>query len=157
MSDGTKEVIVVTFFGVAGLWYALYTAKTWHLKWGKDANHAPSSWTLGAPAWRAWVRSEVPLPGACLGFVLIGLSSALELPEAVMLVSGGIVLISFLAMLSTAFLSWPRFLILPHLRSQPGLLRELASKPPIEVVATPDLVFHRGHVERRRAPEARSD
>jgi hypothetical protein len=92
-----------------------------------DVHAVPSFWVWGAPLWRAWVRSWFVASSGCLLAVLrlVGMitDAAVAYVLACLMLTAGWLFLS----LSVVMFNRPRFVIPPHLRSEPGLVAEIAA------------------------------
>ncbi len=132
MSDFTLRDWFSVGFGVM---IGAMTLFGWRRYWRHEIAvfDRPAQWfPWGDAVWRGMVRT-FPSVGAIvfgwtLAFVALKLGPAANWPAAVGLAYWALALLlyvpGFVLFFTVAFLSWPMFLIPPHLRHQPGIFAE---------------------------------
>lgn len=132
MSVEIKDWILLVVW-VAGAALSLYNApRYWRHEITVLDGPPPSWWPYGDPLWRGWIRTPVIALvwwiTAGLGYVALRLGPdpgwPAPIPILYIVLAAGVPCVLLALVFSVMLFSWPRSLIPPHLRYQPGAVSE---------------------------------
>lgn len=135
MSAGPGQWLAVAIGILIGAMAVRLAPQYWRHEITVLDRSAPSWWPYGAALWRAWIRTSA-ISGAWLLSASIGYLLLLVGPDpgwppflaiAYRTLAVGVPLVLLAAAFTVMLFSWPRFLIPPYLRSQPGAVSQWIS------------------------------
>jgi hypothetical protein len=127
------EWVVVAGLVLLGVSGTAILPRMWRDRWTRLPEEPPDTWPYGHVMWRGFVRAA-PIGGpVALIFAATVVSETIVFAEPL---EGGLdILVHILAplvllVLSTVILlNWPKWILPPHLRNEPGAIRGWTSSP----------------------------
>jgi hypothetical protein len=126
MSASLAGISAVSFMSLGVLLSARQLPRLWHHR-SDFWDHKPTGIPYSHAAWRGWVRA---IPAGCVGagaLVAAGWIVVL-LPrspgsKAALALASTVLALAIAGMASIVLFNWPKRLVPPHLRNEPGLFR----------------------------------